>query len=92
MAPRGEPAAPLDLPDVGREDGAGGVRIRCPLCGWRHDFRPHWMCERCFTSFDTFRTRAHCPSCTNSWTHTWCPGCGLPSLHDAWYVEDRPRG
>jgi hypothetical protein len=86
------PEAPVRTPDSieAPADGAGGVRIRCPVCGWRHDFRPHWMCERCLTSFDTFRTRAHCPSCSNRWVHTWCPSCSTPSPHEEWYAPDDP--
>jgi hypothetical protein len=86
------PGAPVLTPEGGRlrAPDSGEVRIRCPLCQWRHDFQPHWMCERCSTTFDTFRTRAHCPSCDNSWLETWCPACARPSLHDDWYVSE-PR-
>jgi putative SOS response-associated peptidase YedK len=70
------------------EAGQGGVRIRCPRCRWEHDFRPWWQCERCLVTFDTFLTRAHCPSCDNSWRETWCPKCHRPSPHEAWYVHD----
>jgi hypothetical protein len=88
------PAAPVRPSDPSGELAAtpGGVRIRCPLCSWRHDFQPHWMCEACLTTFDTFRTRAHCPACDNSWRDTWCPRCHRPSAHEAWYVPEDGGG
>jgi hypothetical protein len=74
------------------------VRIRCPLCGWEPDGKPYWGCEKCFASFDTFKTRAHCPNsflpstdagyCDNRWDETQCIACQRMSPHDDWYVED----
>ncbi|MCC6873844.1 MAG: hypothetical protein IT378_05975 [Sandaracinaceae bacterium] len=63
-------------------------RIRCPHCAWEPDGKPHWVCERCFAQFDTFVTRARCPSCPNSWRDTWCPRCDRPSPHEAWYADE----
>jgi hypothetical protein len=71
----------------------GHVRIRCPLCGWKHDGRAHWGCELCGSIFDTFETGARCPeaTCGNSWHLTWCPSCGDPSPHEEWYVEEQRK-
>ena len=63
-------------------------KVRCPLCAWNHDGGAHWACERCFTVFDTFVTRAHCPKCPMTWRLTWCPKCHDPSPHEDWTVDD----
>ena len=65
------------------------LRIRCPICGWQPNGQPYWGCENCFTSFDTFKTHAHCPNpeCNNSWTLTECIACGKLTPHEDWYVE-----
>jgi hypothetical protein len=64
-------------------------RIRCPHCSWQPDGKPYWQCERCFSAFDTFMTRAHCPNrtCGNSWSHTQCIRCGILSPHEHWYAN-----
>ena len=66
-------------------------RIRCPHCGWQPDGKPYWQCERCFTVFDTFTTRAHCPNraCGNSWSHTQCIRCSVLSPHEQWYTNKK---
>ncbi len=62
-------------------------QIRCPLCGWQPDGKPHWTCEDCSTHFDTFKTHAHCPnsSCGKSWSDTQCISCHKMSPHGDWY-------
>lgn len=64
-------------------------RIRCPHCGWQPDGKPYWQCERCFTAFDTFTSRAHCPNraCANTWPNTQCIRCGILSPHEQWYAN-----
>ena len=66
------------------------ARVRCPLCGWRHDGKPHWGCDACFAVFDTFLTRATCPNCGKTWRETQCPSCHRLSPHLDWYVRDNP--
>jgi hypothetical protein len=63
-------------------------RIRCPACGWVPDGKPHWECELCLTRFDTFKTRAHCPQCPNSWHLTECILCWEHSPHEDWYADE----
>ena len=77
------------VPERRDEADDAPLRIRCPLCKWNHDWRPHWMCELCDAVFDTFLTRAHCPdpTCGNSWELTWCPTCHQPSPHEDWWVK-----
>ncbi len=69
---------------------SGKRRIRCPICNWEPDGKPYWMCEKCFVTFDTFKTRAHCPNteCGNSWDKTQCIQCHELSYHDNWYVDE----
>ena len=42
--------------------------VRCPRCGWLHDWRPHWGCELCDSVFDTFAT-AHAARTRPAGTH-----------------------
>jgi hypothetical protein len=65
-------------------------KIRCPHCHWQPDGKPYWQCEICFTVFDTFQTRAHCPNrlCGNSWQDTQCILCGVLSPHEKWYESN----
>jgi hypothetical protein len=65
-------------------------RIRCPLCGWQPDGKPYWGCEKCFATFDTFKTHAHCPNqkCGNSWSYTQCIACNRQSPHEEWYENE----
>ena len=63
-------------------------KIRCPLCKWQPDGKPYWQCERCLTSFDTFKTRARCPACPNRWHLTQCIACHKMSPHDDWYTDE----
>ena len=65
-------------------------RIRCPHCGWQPDGKPYWQCELCYTVFDTFATRAHCPNraCGNSWPQTQCIRCNILSPHEQWYTDE----
>ena len=62
-------------------------RIRCPICGWQPDGKAYWGCEKCFSTFDTFKTHAHCPTpgCGNSWFYTQCIACHEQSPHEKWY-------
>jgi len=64
-------------------------RIRCPICGWQPDGKPYWACEKCLTTFDTFKTHAHCPNptCGNSWHYTQCIACHKQSPHEKWYED-----
>lgn len=65
--------------------------INCPKCGWVPDGKPHWGCEKCGTTFDTFETKAKCPNeeCGNSWELTQCIACGKRIPHKDWYSEHR---
>ena len=65
-----------------------GARVRCPLCAWEPDGGKHWQCDKCFVIFDTFRTRAHCPKCPQSWKETQCIACQEMSDHELWYVDE----
>jgi hypothetical protein len=68
-------------------------RIRCPLCGWEPDGYPYWGCNQwidgrsCATIWNTFATRARCPTCSHQYKETWCPRCNRMSLHEAWYEQ-----
>ena len=84
---RGPGGGDVDL-EKKQRDRTGRPRIRCPRCGWQPDGKPYWQCELCFTTFDTFKTRAHCPKCPNHWEFTQCIQCGIQSRHDDWYVEE----
>ena|SRR5688500_9340100 len=90
QTPNKEDPARKEKPEEKPVDDAGRVKIRCPLCAWKHDWKAHWGCELCGAVFDTFRTRAHCPdpTCGNSWKLTWCPKCHRPSPHEDWYVHE----
>lgn len=85
--PKRPPGGSIDADDDERQRGRG-PRIRCPRCEWEPDGNPYWQCERCLVSFDTFKTRAHCPNCPNHWYRTQCIACGAMSPHDDWYTEE----
>jgi predicted amidophosphoribosyltransferase len=63
------------------------IRIRCPKCEWEPDGRPYWVCDRCFTSWDTFKTAARCPGCGKVFKDTQCvsSSCFKFSPHLDWY-------
>ena len=61
--------------------------IACPRCGTPPVVGVQWMCgpDGCGFPFETFDTHAVCPRCDAHFTVTWCPRCGQPSPHTAWY-------
>ncbi len=65
------------------------IRIACPNCDWEPDGRAHWVCDACFTVWDTFDTTGICPGCRKQFTHTDCVptagGCPTNSPHLDWY-------
>lgn len=62
--------------------------VACPHCAWIPDGDPHWSCDSCAGEpFDTFATRARCPSCDRTFDETFCPVCGIASPHEFWWPE-----
>lgn len=66
------------------------MKIRCPQCRWAPDGGPHWSCDRCRESFDTFATNAQCPGCGQNWLETQCPKCAHWALHEDWFDGGPP--
>ena len=66
-------------------------KIACPKCDCEPDGRPYWMCDSCFTAWNTFETAARCPSCSKQFKETQCipgaSGCGQISPHIDWYRD-----
>ena len=65
-------------------DRTGGIRIRCPLCGWEPGAGDRWVC-RCKHVWNTFDTGGVCPACLYQWKVTQCLRCGEFSPHSDWY-------
>ncbi len=62
--------------------------VACPHCAWIPDGDAHWSCDSCAGEpFDTFATRARCPSCDRAFDETFCPTCGTASPHEFWWPE-----
>jgi predicted amidophosphoribosyltransferase len=61
--------------------------VACPACGTPPLVGAMWSCgpDGCGFLFDTFETKARCPKCEAHFAVTWCPTCGKPSPHRAWY-------
>jgi hypothetical protein len=66
-------------------------RVVCPDCGWIPIQHSLWGCEKCGASFDTFVTRAKCPSCPNSWESTMCLACLRMIPHRSWWLPPPGR-
>jgi hypothetical protein len=83
------------------EEGTGGGRVRCPLCGWRPGASSLWVCDDCGHPeyfyggcgcvWNTFDTRGVCPGCGHRWRWTSCLHCAGWSLHEDWYATDSDR-
>ncbi|HEY7411168.1 MAG TPA: hypothetical protein VII13_10525 [Vicinamibacteria bacterium] len=81
---RHPPAATPDTRDT-PAIGEGGVRIRCPRCGWEPRARDRWSCG-CGHAWHTFDTGGVCPACRRVWEDTQCPQCYQWSRHADWYA------
>ncbi|MEI8241857.1 MAG: site-2 protease family protein [bacterium] len=61
----------------------------CPSCHAAPRAGRFWGCSHCHTAFDTFESRARCPSCGAAFNTTRCPACGNSHpLHD--WITIRP--
>ena len=58
----------------------------CPDCGTRPPVGAGWVCDKCHTQFDTFETRAMCPSCGQVFGATRCVDCGRSHSLAEWTV------
>ncbi len=68
--------------------------VKCPRCAWRPERKKAlWKCDACQTRFDTFETRAVCPSCSKKFEETACVGCHQMSPHEDWWEKkpERPK-
>ncbi len=76
-----------DLPDWSFETPRRRDGIACPVCSRTPLVGEQWVCgpDGCGFAFDTFASRGRCPRCDAQFAVTWCPGCGKPSPHQAWY-------
>lgn len=83
------PASPSDVEALVEKlgDGAGGKRIRCPLCQWRPRKEDLWGC-RCGHAWNTFETGGKCPACAHQWQVTQCLQCHAFSAHLDWYASE----
>lgn len=78
-------ARPIEVPGA----GTGGVRIRCPRCGWEPGKDDRWLCL-CGHVWNTFDTGGVCPACAFEWEYTACHRCHAWSRHGEWYAwEER---
>ncbi|HTY86743.1 MAG TPA: M50 family metallopeptidase [Candidatus Acidoferrum sp.] len=59
------------LTDAPRREG-----FACPVCRAAPPQGAFWICGKCRKPFDTFLTRAICPSCGAQYGVTSCPECG----------------
>lgn len=58
----------------------------CPICKAAPQVGAFWGCGRCRTAFDTFETRATCPTCGAQFAQTRCLNCGGESPLSEWVV------
>lgn len=58
----------------------------CPLCRAAPQIGGFWVCDRCHTAFDTFRTLATCPNCHTQFAQTRCLNCGQARPLSEWLV------
>ena len=67
----------------------GGVRLRCPKCGWQPQKEDRWSCNPagCGHVWNTFETGGHCPGCSRHWKDTACLSCGAWSEQESWYTN-----
>lgn len=63
------------------------MKIWCPKCQWQPLPTSLWSCT-CGNTWNTFDTRAICPSCAKKWEVTQCLSCGEYSPHEEWYHDD----
>jgi len=68
-----------DPMDLSQKDPA------CPNCSCQPPPEPAWKCDGCSAVFDTFVTRAKCPSCGKTWKTTQCLFCKASSDHELWW-------
>ncbi len=78
-------------PQEGPAAGQGGVRIRCPRCGWAPRADDRWQCH-CLHVWNTFDTGGVCPGCGHRWDETQCLRCRQWSRHEHWYVVEGDPG
>ena len=85
---KGDPSQ-LGPPRVDEDERVrhGGLRIRCPRCGWEPQRSDCWMCT-CLHLWNTFDTRGVCPACGREWRETQCRRCLAWSPHADWYLEE----
>jgi len=62
----------------------------CPSCRAAPLLGPLWKCNHCGTAFDTFETRATCPSCDARFDTTRCTDCGNTSPIIMWGLVPPP--
>ncbi|HLW81794.1 MAG TPA: M50 family metallopeptidase [Candidatus Acidoferrales bacterium] len=68
-----------------RHDG-----FACPDCKVAPPVGNYWICNRCKNAFDTFQTRAVCPSCAAQFDVTRCLDCGKLRPLNQWIVTTAP--
>jgi hypothetical protein len=56
----------------------------CPSCKTAPPVGPFWACDQCRKRFDTFETRAVCPSCGAQFAATRCFDCGKQHPMSEW--------
>jgi Zn-dependent protease len=62
----------------------------CPSCHHAPRAGAFWVCSHCRTAFDTFETRAQCPSCGATFDTTRCMNCGASHPMSAWVTVQPP--
>ena len=62
----------------------------CPSCGQSPPIGALWRCHQCGTAFDTFETRAVCPSCHTSFATTKCVHCHTSHPMADWRIPPVP--
>ena len=60
----------------------------CPNCKAAPRIGPLWRCARCTAEFDTFETRAQCPTCGMQFSVTRCLDCGEQRPISDWTQRD----
>jgi hypothetical protein len=78
----------LRLMRIGRAPRREG--LACPTCRAAPPAGAFWTCSRCGKTFDTFETRAVCPSCEATFITTSCPECGGSYPIEAWSPATPP--
>ena len=62
----------------------------CPACHTAPRVGKFWGCGHCHTTFDTFETRARCPTCGATFQTTRCPSCGVSFPLTDWVTTPFP--